>query len=363
MASVSGTSAPPLAVLVNAIHAKAGGGVTYLNHLLPELARRGIVLHLLIHPAQRAKLAPAVACAVLHEAAMPTGFLSLLAWEQVHVPRWFRRLGCDVLLSPANYGPLRVRRQVLVLHTALGVARFERRLGMRLYWLGLALMTHLSLRVAKGAIAVSRFVAESIGANRAEIVSYGVAGFAPDGATQREDFLLAVGDLYPQKNYHALIEALSRLPARRLVIAGEAIDAQYARRLQALVAAQRLGERVTFLGRVGADKLADLYRRCAVFVFPSLVESFGMPLLEAMASGAPIACAKAAAMPEVAGEAALYFDPKQPYEIAATLNRLLDAPGLAASLGKKAAERARSFTWEAAAASTEAVLRRVAGKG
>jgi glycosyltransferase involved in cell wall biosynthesis len=362
MASVSGTSAPPLTVLVNAIHAKAGGGVTYLNHLLPELARRGVVLHLLIHKAQLTKLAPAAAHAVLHEAAMPTGFLPLLAWEQVHVPRWFRRLGCDVLFSPANYGPLRVRRQVLVLHTALGVARFERRPLMRLYWLGVAAMTFLSLRIAKGAIAVSRFVAGTTGARKAVVVPHGVAGFAP-GAARRGDFLLAVGDLYPQKNYEALIMALSRLPGRRLVIAGEAIDAVYAKRLRNLVAELGLEARVELAGRVDADRLAELYRRCAAFVFPSLVESFGMPLLEAMASGAPIACARAAAMPEIAGDAALYFDPMQPYEVAAAINRLLAEPSLAGELGRKAAERAKLFTWEAAAAATEAVLRRVGGKG
>jgi glycosyltransferase involved in cell wall biosynthesis len=89
-------------------------------------------------------------------------------------------------------------------------------------------------------------------------------------------------------------------------------------------------------------------------------ESFGMPVLEAMACGAPIAVARAAAMPEIAGDAALYFDPADPADLRRTAQRLLDDRTFAAALGTKAAARARDFTWEKTAARTAEVLRRCA---
>jgi hypothetical protein len=180
-------------LLVNAIHAKAGGGVTYLLNLLPHL--EGFDTHVLMSPAQAA-LEPLASCATLHRTPMPAGFLPLLLWEQLRVPSIFRRLGADVLLSPANYGPLAVRRQVLVMQNALSVGRVEKRWRQRLYWRALAAMTRLSRFAAKGAIAVSDFIARETGGT---VVPHGVAPiFAPDPGAARQDFVLAVADLYVQ---------------------------------------------------------------------------------------------------------------------------------------------------------------------
>ncbi len=106
--------------------------------------------------------------------------------------------------------------------------------------------------------------------------------------------------------------------------------------------------------------LLELYRRCAVFVFPSTVETFGNPLVEAMACGAPIASSNAAAMPEVLGEAALFFDPALIDGMAAALGRLLDDAGLRRELGCKAAARARQFSWPRCAEATLSVIREAA---
>jgi glycosyltransferase involved in cell wall biosynthesis len=331
-------------LLVNAIHAKAGGGVTYLLNLLPRLTE--FDRHVLLSPKQDA-LSPLAACATLHRTPMPEGFLSLLAWEQMRVPAIFRRLGADILLSPANYGPLAVRRQVLVMQNDLSVGRVDKRLRRRIYWRALAAMTHASRAAAKGAIAVSGFVARQTGGT---VIHHGVSEiFTPDPAAQRQDFILAVSDLYVQKNLHALFAA--DLPGR-LLIAGAEIDPEYAAGLK-----RRAPASVTFLGRVPPEELVALYRHCAAFVFPSTVESFGFPLLEAMACGAALACARAAAMPEIAGDTVLYFDPAGPADIGKTVRRLLDDPALRAELGAKAAARAREFTWEKTAAKTAEVIR------
>src|SRR5262249_33785100 len=197
---------------------------------------------------------------------------------------------------------LLVSEQVLVLQNALGVGTLERRWRKRLYWTALALMTRFSLRRARRAIAVSRYVAASAGARATTIVPHGVdETFAPGPARADAPFLLAVGDLYIQKNLHALLDAFQLVaptqPNLELRIAGTAIDADYAARLTRQAQQLGLADRVRFLGRVPQAELIELYRSCTIFVFPSLEESFGMPLLEAMACGAPIIAADRAAMP------------------------------------------------------------------
>ena len=119
---------------------------------------------------------------------------------------------------------------------------------------------------------------------------------------------------------------------------------------------------VDFLGRVERPALIDLYRDCSAFVFPSLEESFGMPLLEAMACGAPIVAACCGATPEIAGTAALLVDPAEPARFATAILRVLGDPALAADLRRRGIERARAFSWEECARQTAAVLREAAGR-
>lgn len=177
--------------------------------------------------------------------------------------------------------------------------------------------------------------------------------------------MLAVSDIYVQKNLTTLVGAIASLAGTRpelsLRIAGRPVDEDYFASLRRTVSDLNLDDRVVFLGHVETEDLAKLYRRCTVFVFPSTVETFGNPLLEAMASGAAIACSNAAAMPEVAGDAAVMFDLSNPDAMASAIARLLDDPDLARDLRQRAAERARAFTWSNTAARTVDVLRDAAG--
>jgi glycosyltransferase involved in cell wall biosynthesis len=174
-------------------------------------------------------------------------------------------------------------------------------------------------------------------------------------------FVLAVGTLEPRKNLPRLVEAYRRLNgelAERhpLVVVG-ARGWQTGETLDAL---HSLGERCTMLGYVSDAALAELYRRCAVFCYPSLGEGFGLPVLEAMAAGAAVLTSGVSSLPEVGGEAVEYADPLDVASIAAGLGRVLGDEAHRAELGRLASERARQFTWAGFAERVLGVLGAVA---
>jgi glycosyltransferase involved in cell wall biosynthesis len=363
-------------VLINALHARAGGGITYLRNLLPLLARQEeLEAHLLLHENQKAALAPFPEGVVVHGVSFKDGFLGRLIWEQLHVPGFAKNLQADVVFSPANFGPLLARRSVVLLRNALSVGGHEDRLGKRFYWAALGLMTTLSLLVSRRAIAVSDYARReltrglaAIAQDKVEVVPHGVSTrFAPSATAEREGFLLAVGDIYIQKNYHRLVAAVglltNKFPDIRLKVAGSRIDPDYAASVEAEIARQDLGGRIEFLGSVDAATLTRLYQTCGLFVFPSVAETFGNPLVEAMACGAPIASSSTTAMPEVLGEAGLYFDPLDPTMMAATIAEALRDPALRKRLSEAALRRASRYSWEETARRTTEVLKKAARGG
>ena len=350
---------PPVRVLINALHSKSGGGVTYLNNILPRLAADPrFELHLALHRGQLELFEPLADHARLHIFDFRPGLARTVMWDQLVLPLAARMMSADLVYSPANYGPLLSGASVVLVRNALAVATQEARLGKILYWVVVAGMTWLSLLTARRAVAVSDYTVRSLTRwpfgrlrRKMTVVHHGVSDvFRPDPATPRDDVLFAVGDLYIQKNYHTLIEAFAGLAARRpglrLEIAGQPLDPAYAARLARRVEELGLGGRVAFLGHVPPAALADRYRRCRLFVFPSTVETFGNPLVEAMACGTPIACSDRTAMPEIAGDAVVYFDPADSASIAGAVDRLLDDEPLRDRMAARPGERARAISWE-----------------
>ena len=186
----------------------------------------------------------------------------------------------------------------------------------------------------------------------------------------RDKFLLSVSDIYVQKNLIALLKAIANLreniPDIRLKVAGSPVDADYFAALKALIVEHHLHEHVEFLGHVPVSELKELYGQCRIFVFPSTVETFGNPLVEAMACGAPIASSNTAAMPEVLGDAAVYFDPYDVENITEVLLQLYNDPDARSGLTSKARRRANLFAWQETKKRTLDVIRdpvgAVAGK-
>ncbi len=178
-----------------------------------------------------------------------------------------------------------------------------------------------------------------------------------------ESYFLAVGTMEPRKNLGRLLEAWSRVegeyPETILVLAG-AKGWKFSELEGALAA---LGDRVRVLEYVADEALPGLIRGARFCVMASLDEGFGMPVLEAMAYGAPLVLSNAGALPEVAGDAAVYFDPLAVDGIEASLREGLGADFDRNGLVARGRERAASFSWERTADLTLDVLRQAAGKG
>jgi glycosyltransferase involved in cell wall biosynthesis len=302
-----------------------------------------------------------------------------LSWEMVRQPP-------DVLFVPAHVLPLvHPRRSVVTVHD-LGYLSYPEahKAADRRY---LDWSTRWNAAQAAAVLADSQATKDDLvrayraDPGRVHVIYLGrdealIAVRDPEGLAAvrgryglAERYLLYVGTLQPRKNLSRLIDAFARLvgtpagaaePAGlQLVLAGRQgwlYDDLYAQ-------VQRLGlaGRVRFPGYVADADLAALYSGALAFIFPSLYEGFGMPVLEAQACGVPVMTSNNSSLPEVAGDAALLVDPHDVDAIAAAMARLAADPVLRADLAERGLANVKRFSWEKCARETLAVLEQVAG--
>ncbi len=172
-------------------------------------------------------------------------------------------------------------------------------------------------------------------------------------------YLLYVGNVKPHKNLGALVKAFTLVTndiGHDLLIVGKK-EGFITGDTASMFDAERLLGRVNFTGYVTDESLKQYMAHADAFVFPSLYEGFGLPPLEAMASGSPVIASNAASLPEICGDAALYCDPRRPEDIAARIRELLGNHALRDSLIRKGRAHARQFTWDACIARTCEVMR------
>jgi len=165
--------------------------------------------------------------------------------------------------------------------------------------------------------------------------------------------LLSLSAKRPHKNIPALIDALALIEApQRPLLVLPGYHTWHEDELRERARARGVEADVRLPGWVSGPELEGLWALSAAFVFPSLYEGFGLPVLEAMARGVPVACSDAASLPEVAGDAALLFDPRDTRAIASAVRRLLAGGPEVERLREKGRERAARFTWERTASLT-----------
>jgi glycosyltransferase involved in cell wall biosynthesis len=283
--------------------------------------------------------------------------------EQALLPRQAASAGMEIVHSLASTAPAwGAFRSVVTVHDLI-YARFpEAHAGLR--GRGMRVLVPLGVRHARRVIADSQSTREDliellgIQAQRIDVAPLGL------GAVRRAEALdeahirarlrlgerrvaLSLSAKRPHKNLLALIGALARIPAeRRPVLVLPGYETWHEAELRERASDLGVAEDVRFEGWLDARELEGLWGIADAFVFPSLYEGFGLPVLEAMARGVPVACANASSLPEVAGDAALLFDPRSEQEIAAAVERLLGDRALAEQLRAKGLERSRRFTWE-----------------
>ena len=276
-------------------------------------------------------------------------------WEQVLLPARARRLDAPLILNPANLAPLRFPGNVVVVHDAVALTHPEWFSPAYAAWHRRALPA--VVRGALRVITVSDFsraeIAETTGVE-ATVVAGGVDGrFRPDadaagaraalGLTR--PYVLTVAGEGARKN-------LSVLGAAARALAGHGIELVAAGSRRAHHGPAVGIDGIRHLGYVDDALLPGLYAGASAFVLPSLHEGFGLPCLEAMASGVPVVAADRGALPQTCGDAALLVEPRRPDLVAEAVLGALDD----ADLRARGLARAATFTWEATARAVDAVL-------
>jgi glycosyltransferase involved in cell wall biosynthesis len=295
--------------------------------------------------------------------------------EQQHLPRLGRRAGVDLMHSLASTAPLYGRfARVVTIHDIIYKVFPEAHQSV--LTLGLRVLVPLAARRSHRIIVDAHSTRDDlvrllrVPAKRIDVVPLGLGVTSlvePASEAQLRSRLglgdrpvaLSVSAKRPHKNLARLLQALALLPIeRRPVTVIPGYPTWYEAELRDQAAALGVADDVRFLDWVEAEELEGLYALAACFVFPSLYEGFGFPVLEAMSRGVPVACSDRSSLPEVAGDAALLFDPESPRAIADAIERLLADEALAARLREAGRAQAARFTWEATARGTLASYER-----
>jgi glycosyltransferase involved in cell wall biosynthesis len=350
----------------------------YLYHLLHELAKHDDVELYLFGDARVTDLGPR-----LHADIPATAHLCWFdlrgqgiidgrarAITAAAYVAWMKLIDVDVMFG-ANYFLPRLlaavaRRRVVTIHD-LTYKRFPELLQKETL-INLEHHMQRELAHADAAICVSKSTRQDLLAfydidpSRAVTILSGLSISdsrlpAPDNLPK--NYILFVSTIEPRKNLEVLLDAFTRLRARGAYDGSVVVVGRVGWKSESIIPRLR-APGVHHLDYVAPPQLASIYRNAELFVFPSIYEGFGFPLLEAMAYGIPSIAARSSSLPEIGGDAALYFSPRDSRELEAQMERALSDAALRAQLSAIGVARAAQFRWDVAAAQTLAVLRRSA---
>jgi glycosyltransferase involved in cell wall biosynthesis len=364
--------------LLYLVPGQTGGRETYARELVPALLERCSELEFVafVNRDAGSRLAAELGQG-LRAVVVPVSARSRAQWalgELALVSLAARRSSVELVHSLANFAPLwGPFRRVVTIHDLQYRALPDLLTPTARAATGgmIKLAGRRADRVITGSHAAAREIVEGLGvdARRVDVVPHGsgaapsVEPLAPTELRRRHHLgdrpvVLCPASNLPHKNLPALFRALALLePLQRptLVLVGHGTDAA---NLRAHARTAGVQEDAHGLGSVSADELEGLYALAACVVLPTLYEGFGLPVLEAMVRGVPVACSDLPVLREVAGSAALYFDPQVPGEIAARLTEVIADAQLSGRLRELGRVRAAGFSWQAAAEGTLASYRR-----
>jgi glycosyltransferase involved in cell wall biosynthesis len=382
--------------------AAISGGKLYLEKLLPQLAEINSQHEFIIfHAGDLETLAAALGGGrfKFHRAAIPfsrdgqwagASVLRML-WRKFVLPTHLQRIEPDLLFSNAGAVPRRnpaKTRVLIALHNCMPLRKElideERSVVARWRLRLLRRQMREALRTCDGSVAFSEDTRRRIRENFPELShTPSVVHHAVDwGQRERQmparpsdlrrlgiaqPYLLYVSQFHRYKNVLRLLEAFVRLTANHsslmLVLVGAAADGRYWREVESAITRLNLRGRVMHISTSPREELIALYRGALAFVQPSLAETCSFPLLEALALGVPSAVARMSALPEMAGDAAIYFDPYNVDEMSQTVDRLVWDEQLRGELSCRAIAQAAKFSWQETARRTLEVFERVGNVG
>ncbi|MGN6189371.1 MAG: glycosyltransferase family 4 protein [Conexibacter sp.] len=370
--------------LIFLVPGETGGMEVYARELLPRLAALDGVEPVAIVSRAGAEAVDALGVETL-VASVDARDRKQWAWgEQRHVPRLAREVGAQLIHNLASTGPVKRAGgppRVTTVHDLHYATAPEAHFGLRA--LGMRVLVPAAVRASRRVITVSqatkddvvrllRFPAERIDVVHLAAATARESDTAADATPEAElrerlafggrPVLLSMAAKRPHKNVEGLIDALAAIaPERRplLVVPGYATEHEAA--LNERARTRGVADDVRFPGWLPRADVEGLWRCAVAHVFPSFAEGFGLPVLEAMARGVPSACSDRASLPEVAGDAALLFDPSDPSAIRAAIERLLADAALRERLRAAGLARAATFSWERTARETAAVYARALG--
>jgi len=371
-------------IVVNALSANAGGGLTYLINLLPALDRVDNINQYLVLVARDC---PSVFSGLssrfrIERVLLPPQPPILRGlYEQVILPYIIRKHKIDILYSPADTTTLFASCPVV-----LALRNPTLFTGNKIPWKGKArlrlnILRHLSRRSAHKATRII-FVSEAsrvavskklqLNPEKTVAIHHGANPifscpfdnkYQDKLSTIPRRYILAVSTVYYYKNFLNLIKAYQSLILKGdiidlpLVVVGGNQDPEYFRLMEDYIKEEDLRSKVILAGRIDYWLMPQVYSRAELFVFPSYLETFGHPSLEAMISGVPVAAAGTEVMREILGDAAIYYNPFNKEEMAEKIKILINDARLKKRLIENGKQRIKDFSWEKTARKTLDVFR------
>lgn len=378
-----------LVVGIDASNIRAGGGITHLAQMLASVVLPAAGIRRIVvwgGQATLARLPDGDSLTKIHVRWLDRSLPFRILWQQLGLARAARRAGCGALFSPGGSVPL--TGHIPCVTMSQNMLPFEpqerKRFGWRswMYWKLLALrrVQGRSFRQAAGVIFLTRYARDTVRAqvavHRDRLIPHGIElrffreTWQPHGTREYTEVnpfrLLYVSIIDVYKHQDMVASAVTQLRARGLPVSVEFVGPAYGPALERLEDVIRKLDRprhfLRHRGPVAFETLHTAYAEADAFVFASSCENLPNILLEAMAGRLPIACSNRGPMPEVLGDAGVYFDPEQPAEIARAIEQLYADPSLRAALGAKAQERARGYSWKRCAQETLEFIASAAGE-